>query len=53
MSDTVSACCRAPIKAHMPNVSFYSQSPPDPVPYCVSCEAIEPEEIEEEEDEQA
>jgi len=50
MSDTVSACCHAPIKAHMPSASFYSLSPRDPVPYCTDCGAIEPEEIEEEED---
>jgi len=47
MSDTISACCHAPIKAHMPNASFYSQSPPDPVPYCVQCKREWPDEIEE------
>jgi len=44
---TLSACCHAPIKAHMPNASFYSQSPPDPVPYCVQCKREWPDEIEE------
>jgi len=49
---TLSACCRAEIKAYVPRASFYSLSPRDPVPYCVSCGAIEPEEIEEEEDDE-
>ena len=49
MSDTVSACCHAEIKAYMPHVSFYSQSPPDPVPYCTVCEQTNPEEIDSEE----
>jgi hypothetical protein len=49
MSDTVSACCRAEIKAYIPTSSFYSLSPRDPVPFCTVCERTNPEEIDPEE----
>lgn len=52
MADTISKCCRAEIKSYMPRVTFYTQSPPDPVPYCTGCGQIEPEEIEEDEEEE-
>jgi hypothetical protein len=42
----VSICCHAEIKAYMPRVTFYTQSPPDPIPYCTECGAKNPEEIE-------
>lgn len=51
MSDTISACCHAKIAAYIPQASFYSLSPRDPVPYCTACGQIEPEEIEEDEEE--
>jgi hypothetical protein len=48
MSDTISACCHAEIKAHMRTASFYSLSPPEPVPYCTECGATNPDEVEDE-----
>lgn len=50
-TNTVSVCCRAEIRAYMPRVTFYTQSPPDPIPYCVECGEIEPEEVEPDEEE--
>ena len=51
MSDTISACCHAEIRAHIPHGSFYSLSPREPVSYCTACGAKEPEEIGEDDDE--
>ena len=58
MSESISKCCSAKIKALIPNCSFYLTSPPDPVSYCTNCGQIEPEEIdpseiEEEDDKEA
>ena len=46
MSETVSKCCHAEIKAYMPHCSSYLTSPPDPVPHCTECGQKDPEEVE-------
>lgn len=53
MTEPISACCRAKIMAYIPHASFYSLSPRDPVPYCTACGQHDPEEIDEEEEEDA
>ena len=51
MTETVSNCCRAPIKSYIPNRNYiYRTSPVDPIPYCSECGAEDPEEVEAEQE---